>query len=136
MKAKKFSEKFDVFRLKRFMLESELDVNASLHVKTGTMHDSSAFGRDLQNGDHVMLFDSLTSFRRKLLSLRRILLNLDKDQVKLRAKLLCSDAITSNFWRSFFARTQSCQTWLGTSLVGRDQVRLCMELPCTGAIKL
>ena len=52
-KAEKFSAKFDVFRLKRFMLESERDVNASLQVTLGSMHDSSAFGHDLQNRDHV-----------------------------------------------------------------------------------
>ena len=85
------------------MLEAELDVNASLQVKTGSMHDSSAVGRDLQKREHVTLFDSLTSFPRKLPSLRRILLNLDDDHVNLRAKLPCSNAITSDFLRSFFA---------------------------------
>ena len=52
-KAEKFSARFDVFRLKRFMLKSERDVNASLQVTTGSMHDSSASGRDLHNRDHV-----------------------------------------------------------------------------------
>jgi hypothetical protein len=87
-KAKKFSEKFDVFRLKRFMFGTKLDVNASLQVTTGSMHDSSAFGRDLLTRDHVVFFDSLASFRRKLPSIRRILLSLDNDHVKLCAKLL------------------------------------------------
>ena len=45
-KAEKFSAKFDVFRLKRFKLKSELDVNASLQVTTGSMHDSAALVRD------------------------------------------------------------------------------------------
>jgi len=106
-KAEKFSAKFDVFRLKRFMLESELDVNASLQVTTWTMNHSSEFVPDLHNRDHVMLFDSLISFRRKLPCIRRILLNLDDDHVKLFAKLLCLKAIKSDFARSFLAQARS-----------------------------
>ena len=45
------------------MVKFELDVNASLQFTTGSMHDLSAFDRDLRERDHVMLFDSLTSFR-------------------------------------------------------------------------
>ena len=37
-KARKFSEKFDVFRLKHFMLEHERDMNAFLQVKTASIH--------------------------------------------------------------------------------------------------
>ncbi len=56
-KAKKFSAKFDVFRLKHFMIAPGRDVNASLQVKTGPVHNLSAFGPDLQNRDHVTFGD-------------------------------------------------------------------------------
>jgi hypothetical protein len=39
------------------MLESERDVNAFLQVMTAIMRDASAFDRDLQNLDHVTIFD-------------------------------------------------------------------------------
>ena len=57
-KAEKFSAQFDAFRLKHFMVESELDVTAFLQVTTGSRHNSSGFGRDLHNRDHDKLFDS------------------------------------------------------------------------------
>ena len=79
------------------MLAPERDVNSSLQVKTAGIHNSSAFGRDLQNNDHVKLFDSLPSIRRKLPSIRRILLSLDVDHVKLSPELPCLDANLSNF---------------------------------------
>ena len=41
--ARKFPAKFDVFRSKRFMSESERDVNQSLQVETDRIHDR--FGR-------------------------------------------------------------------------------------------
>ena len=63
-KAGKFFGKFDVFRLKHFTLESERDMNACLQVKTASLHNLSAFGRELQNRNHVKLFDSLPSIRR------------------------------------------------------------------------
>jgi len=56
-KAKKFSAKFNVFRLKHFMLEPERDLNASLQVETGSIQNFLAFGPDLQNRDHVVLVD-------------------------------------------------------------------------------
>jgi len=56
-KAEKFSAKFDLFRLKRFMFALGREVNASLQVETGSIHHLSAFGPDLQNGDHVTLID-------------------------------------------------------------------------------
>jgi hypothetical protein len=121
-KAEKFSAKFDVLRLKRVMPAPGLDVNASLQVKTGSLHNSPAFGRDLHNRDHVKLFDSLASFRRKLPCIRRILLNLDDDHVKLRAELPCTDAIRSGFVRNFLAQTRSRQTLTKTSSLRRDQV--------------
>lgn len=61
------------------------------------MHNLLAFGPDLHKRAHVMSFDWLASFRFKLPSIRRILLNLDDDHVKLRAKLPCTGAITSSF---------------------------------------
>src|SRR5215217_7498966 len=72
---------------------------------------------------------TLASFRFKLPSIRRILLNLVDDHVKhgsehvkLSLKLPCSDAITSNFAWNFLARTRSRQTLPGTSLRRRNQV--------------
>jgi len=59
-KAKKFSGKFDVFALRHFMLDPERVMNASLQVKTGSMHNLSAFIHDLQKSDHVKFFDYLT----------------------------------------------------------------------------
>jgi hypothetical protein len=61
IEAKKFSAKFNVFRLKRFMLEPGRDVNASLQVKKASMHKLLALGPDLQNRDYVKLFNSLAS---------------------------------------------------------------------------
>jgi hypothetical protein len=46
------------------------------------MHDLQAFDRDVYDYDHVTLFDFLLSFRFKLPSIRRILLNLVDDHVK------------------------------------------------------
>ena len=62
-KAEKFAGKFDVFRLKHFMLATGRDVNASLQVKTRSMRDTSAFGPDLHKSDRVTLFDPLASIR-------------------------------------------------------------------------
>ena len=95
--AEKFSAKFNTFALKRFMTEGRRNVNASLQVETGSRHNLSAFDHDVHGCDHVKLFDWLASFRRRLPSIRRILLNLDDDHVKLSPKLLCSDGIASNF---------------------------------------
>ena len=86
------------------MFESERDVNQSLQVETGSIHDRSAAGLDLQNPDHIMLVEKLASFRFKLPCIRQILPSLVDDHVKhasdhfkLSPKLPCSDAITSNF---------------------------------------
>jgi hypothetical protein len=57
VKAGKISRKFNVFRLKHFMLEPGHDVNASLQVKPRSMHNSLEVGLDLQNCDHVKLVD-------------------------------------------------------------------------------
>ena len=106
-KAKKFSPtagkipaKFDVFCSRRSVLHSALDVNSFLQVKDDDMHDRSAPGSDLQNRDHVRLFEKLDSFRSKLLSIRQVLPNLVDDHVKLRPdhvklclELSCSGAI-------------------------------------------
>ena len=59
--AEKFSGKFDVFRFKRFTLEPEHDVNASLQVMSGRRHNLSAFIHNLQRCDRLKLFDSLAS---------------------------------------------------------------------------
>jgi len=56
-KAKKFSEKFDTFRSKHFMIDPERVMNASLQVKTGSMHNLLAFSHELQKSDHVTLVD-------------------------------------------------------------------------------
>ena len=88
-KAKEFSE-FDVFSLKLVTFQSERDVNASLQVMTASTHDVSAFGLELQNPDHVTFSDRLPG-------IRRILLNLDDDHVKLRPELPCTNVIVSNF---------------------------------------
>ena len=75
------------------------------------MFDRSVFRFDLHKRDHVKLFKSLRSFGFKLSSIRRILPNLiddhvkhvfepfklRRDRVKLRAKLPCLEAITSDF---------------------------------------
>lgn len=79
------------------MLAPERDVNSPLQVKTASTHNSLAFGRDLQNNDHVKLFDSLPGIRRKLPSIRRILLSLAIDHVKLSPELPCLDTNLSNF---------------------------------------
>jgi hypothetical protein len=104
------------------MLHPGFDVNSFLQVKPHGMHNFFAFGFDLQNGDHVKLLEQLASFRFKLPSIRRILLNLvddhvkhEPDHVKPSLKLPCSDAstsnmnpITSNFAWNFPAQTRSC----------------------------
>ena len=133
-KAEKFAGKFDVFRLKHFMLATGRDVNASLQVMTRSMHDTSAFGPELRKSDRVKLFDPLASIRGELPSIRRILLNLDDDHVKLFPRLRCSVAITSRFARDFLARTRSRQASRETSLLGHDHVMLRVKLPCTDPI--
>jgi len=47
------------------------------------MFDRLVFDLDVHNRDHVKLFELLPSFRRKLPGIRRILLNLVDDHVKL-----------------------------------------------------
>jgi len=112
--ARKFPAKFDVFRLKRFMLGPRFDVNRTLQVETDGMHNFFAVGPDLHDGDHVKLLDKLASFRVELPSIRRILLSLvndhvkhGSDHVKLCVELPCSHEITSNFGRNFLAQTRS-----------------------------
>ena len=61
MKAGKFSEKFNVFRLKHFMLEVGRVMNASLQVKTASIHKLLALDHELQNRDHFTLIDLLPS---------------------------------------------------------------------------
>ena len=78
----KIPGKFDVFCLRPSLRQPRFDVNASLHVETCSMHDRLAFDLDVHNRDHVKLFELLTSFRHKLPSIRRILLNLVDDHVK------------------------------------------------------
>ena len=85
-----------MFRLKHFMFGSERDVNQSLQIKTDSIHDTSAADLDLQNPDHVRLFEKLDSLRFKLPCIRRILLSLDDDRVKLRPKLPCLIANVSS----------------------------------------
>jgi len=102
-KDEKFSAKFNTFALKRFMFATRRDVSTALQVVIGCRHELSAFDHDKRECDHVKLVDQLASFGRKLLSIRRILLNLDNDHVKLSGKLLCSDEIASNFARNFCA---------------------------------
>ena len=130
-KAQKLPAKFDVSYSKLSLLEPELDVNASLQVETGRPHDVRAFDPDLQNRDHVLLFDLLISLRFKLPCIRRILLNLVDDHVKhvfdlslLRAnrvelslKLPCSEEILSNICPSFPCKSRSRQTSPETSLL-------------------
>jgi len=60
-KAEKFSEKFDVFRLKRFMLEPGRDVNACLQVKPRSMHFSFAV---LPTPDQVVIYRGRNSTER------------------------------------------------------------------------
>ena len=55
--AAKISAKFNVFCLRRSLLEFGFDVHSSLQVKTRSMFDSSGFCFDLQNRDHVTLFE-------------------------------------------------------------------------------
>jgi hypothetical protein len=107
--ADKLPAKFDAFESRRSLLESARDVNASLQVEPGPMHDARAFGSEVHDHDHVKLFDLLISFRCKHSSARRILPNVVDDHVKhvserfLRIadhvkqhpKLLCSGVITS-----------------------------------------
>lgn len=71
------------------------------------MHNSSAFRPDLQNRDHVMLFNSLLGICRKLPSIRRILLSLDDDHVKHEFEHVKLNAITSDFARNFLAQARS-----------------------------
>ena len=52
-RAEKISRKFNVFGLKRFMLEPERDVNASLQVEHRSLHFLFAVDLDLHNRDHV-----------------------------------------------------------------------------------
>lgn len=107
---KKLAAKFDVFRLRRSLLEPVFDVNQSLHVETAGMHNSSASSFDLHACDCVRLLEKLATLRCKLASLRGILLNpVDDhvkhafDHVKLSPKLPCSNAITSDFGSNFLA---------------------------------
>lgn len=126
-RAEKFCAKFDTFALKRVMSGPRRNVNASLQVKTGSRHNLLAFDHDVHQCHHVMLFGWLASFRRKLPIIRRILLNLDDNHVKLSPKLLCSDAITSNFAGHFHAAGWSRQSAAETSLLKRDQVLISTE---------
>ena len=80
------------------MLAPEFDVISSLQFKHRGKHDLPASTHELRKGDHVKLVDTLPSILFKLPSIRRILLNLDDDHVKLFLKLPCLDAITSDFF--------------------------------------
>lgn len=86
-----------MFGLKHFMFESELDMNQSLQVETGIIHDRSAVSLDLQKPDHVKTIATLAIFSLQLPSICRILPSFVDDHVKLRPKLPCSEAITSKF---------------------------------------
>ena len=77
-------------------------MNRSLQVKTDSIHDMSAAGLELENPDHIRLFEKLASFRFKLPCIRRILPSLvddhvkhASDHVKLCLKLPRSEAIMS-----------------------------------------
>jgi len=107
--AEKILAKFDVFCLRRFFALAPFDVNSCLHVETWTMHDLLAFVFDLHNHDHVKLFKLLLSFRFKLPCVRRILPSIVADHVK-------------DVFEPFMLR--------------RGHGKLCLELPCSGAIKL
>jgi len=137
---KKLPAKFDVFRLRRSLLQPGFDVNQSLQVETDGIHNRSASGSDLHDRAHVKLFDLLTSLRFKLPSIRRMLLNLVDDHVKhvldhvrLSVKLPCSNAITSNCAWNFLAEKPSRQTSTETSLLRRDRVVI-QPLPSLPAI--
>jgi len=80
--AEKHSAKFNVFGLRRSLLELEFDVHSSLQVKPRSMFDCPAFGFDLHNRDHVKPFELRISFRFKLPNIRGILINLSDDHVK------------------------------------------------------
>lgn len=51
------------------MFEPKRDVNASLQVEHGSIHNLSAVDLDLHNRDHVRLVNWLASFRGKLASI-------------------------------------------------------------------
>ena len=97
-KAEKFAEKFDVFGSKRFMLAPEFDVISSLQFKHRGKRDLPASAHELHKRDHVELVDTLLSILFMLPGIRRILLNLDDDHVKLFLKLPCLEAIMSDFF--------------------------------------
>jgi hypothetical protein len=105
--AQKIPAKFNVFRLRTSLLWQKLDVNSSLQVKPPSMRDCPAFGFDLHNRDHVRLVRLLLSFRLELPCIRRILLNLIDDHVKLCSELPCLSAITSNIAGNFHAQARS-----------------------------
>ena len=107
--AQKILAKFNVFCLRRSLLERGFDVDSSLKIKSRSMFDCVAFSFDLHNRDHVKPLELLISFRFKLSSIRRILLNLIDDHVK-----------------HVFEHVK----------LRRDHVKLRLKLPCSGAIVL
>ena len=107
--AEKTSARFNVFGLRRSLLKSMSDVNSSLHVKLTPCFDCSACGCDMDDRDHVKLFEKLVSLRFKLSCIRRILPCIVADHVK---RVSDPDMLT------------------------RDHVRTFLNLPCSDAIKL
>ena len=78
----KMSAKFDVFWLRRFVLHPAFDVNQSLQVETDALLNSAAFVFDLNDRDHVKLFDSQINIRFKLSTIRQTLAHFVDDHVK------------------------------------------------------
>jgi len=107
--AQKFLAKFNVFCLRRCLLEPGYDVHSSLQVKPRSMFDGVAFSFDLHNRDHVKPLELLISLCFKLSSIRGILLNLIDDHVK-----------------HVFEHVKP----------RRAHVKHCWKLPCSGAIVL
>ena len=91
--AQKTLAKFNVFCLRRSLLEFGFDVHSSLQVKPRSMFDCVAFSFDLHNRDYVKPLEFLIGFCFRLSCIRRILLNLIEDHVKHRRELSCSVAI-------------------------------------------
>ena len=91
--AQKTLAKFNMFGLRRSLLEFGFDVHSSFQVKPRSMFDCEVFSFDLHNRDHVKPLELLISFCFKLSCIRGILFNFIEDHVKHRRKLPCSVVI-------------------------------------------
>jgi len=135
--AQKSPAKFNVFGLRRSLLEPGFDVYLSLQVKPRCMFDFVAFSFDLHNRNHVKPLELLLSFCFKLPSIRGLLLNLIDDHVKhvfehvkLCRKLPCSGAIvlclvTDITEPSAVAPGQSLPAFVSGKLTRRYRARFC-----------